>query len=83
MTEQRLESVEVPKEIYNEMVRQIEWLECLEAAGVDNWAGVVNNFRRLVFIVTLKVWLIWSVELVGIIRCRSKEKKNHEAKRFL
>lgn len=40
MTEQRLESVEVPKEIYNEMVRQIEWLECLEAAGVDNWEGI-------------------------------------------
>lgn len=31
--------VVVPVEEYDRMVEQIDWLTCLEAAGVDNWSG--------------------------------------------
>ena len=33
------EYVQVAKEEYEEMLTRIDWLECLESAGVDNWEG--------------------------------------------
>ncbi|MBU6231652.1 hypothetical protein KGP36_03205 [Patescibacteria group bacterium] len=32
--------VSVPLDEFLEMREQIEWLEALEAAGVDNWEGI-------------------------------------------
>jgi hypothetical protein len=34
-----MESVTIPKHIYDQMVSEVEFLRCLEAAGVDNWSG--------------------------------------------
>ncbi len=33
------ETVTIPKQEYNEMLNHIEFLNCLEACGVDNWDG--------------------------------------------
>lgn len=33
------ETVTIPQAEYDEMIERIEWLECLEQAGVDNWDG--------------------------------------------
>lgn len=32
-------SVTLTKEEYTEMEEKVEWLLCLESAGVDNWHG--------------------------------------------
>ena len=34
-----METVTISKKEYDEMQAKIEFLECLEAAGVDNWQG--------------------------------------------
>lgn len=34
-----VESVAVPVEKYKEMLERLEFLNCLEACGVDNWEG--------------------------------------------
>ena len=34
------EIVTVDKDIYDEMQERLAWLNCLEAAGVDNWQGI-------------------------------------------
>lgn len=31
--------ITVSKEEWDEIQSQLEWLQCLEAAGVDNWEG--------------------------------------------
>lgn len=33
------EKIEISKEEYVELMDRIDFLECLEAAGVDNWDG--------------------------------------------
>lgn len=33
------ETVTINKDEYERLLRQEEWLYCLEAAGVDNWSG--------------------------------------------
>ena len=33
------EFVAVPKKEFDSMTAEIDWLMCLEAAGVDNWEG--------------------------------------------
>ena len=30
---------------YGEMLKRLEWLDCLEAAGVDNWVGIEEAIR--------------------------------------
>ena len=34
-----VEMVTIPKAEYERLLKSVEWLECLEAAGVDNWSG--------------------------------------------
>lgn len=34
-----VEMVTIPKSEYDQLVRDSDWLGCLEAAGVDNWDG--------------------------------------------
>lgn len=33
------ETITIPMADYQSMVDRLEWLDCLEAAGVDNWQG--------------------------------------------
>lgn len=33
------ETVTLTKAEYERMLERLEWLDCLEAAGVDNWEG--------------------------------------------
>jgi hypothetical protein len=33
------ETVTITKKEYEQLLRDSEWLSCLEAAGVDNWQG--------------------------------------------
>lgn len=32
--------ITIPMEEYENMVERLNWLDCLEAAGVDNWQGI-------------------------------------------
>jgi len=34
------ETVTISKREYLQLVKDSEWLACLEAAGVDNWIGI-------------------------------------------
>ena len=38
------ETITISKAEYNEMQERIFWLECLEAAGVDNWQGIEKAY---------------------------------------
>lgn len=38
MTEEEL--VTIPKKEYERLLEREDWLQCLEAAGVDNWQGM-------------------------------------------
>ena len=40
MGDQNIEFVKIPFAEYEKMQNRISWLECLEAAGVDNWEGI-------------------------------------------
>lgn len=31
--------VTIPRREYEQLIKESEWLACLEAAGVDNWEG--------------------------------------------
>jgi len=33
------EMITITKKEYDRLIEREEWLECLEAAGVDNWQG--------------------------------------------
>jgi hypothetical protein len=33
------ETIEILRAEYDALVEQVEWLDCLNAAGVDNWEG--------------------------------------------
>lgn len=39
------EMITITKEEYDDLIARVEWLECLEAAGVDNWNGFEEAFR--------------------------------------
>jgi hypothetical protein len=34
-----METITIPKEEYDKLVRDAQWLQALENAGVDNWEG--------------------------------------------
>lgn len=36
------EMVTITKAEYEAMQKRLVWLDCLEAAGVDNWQGIVE-----------------------------------------
>jgi hypothetical protein len=35
-----IETVTIPKSQYERLLKDSDWLGCLEAAGVDNWQGI-------------------------------------------
>ncbi|KKN98885.1 hypothetical protein LCGC14_0141260 [marine sediment metagenome] len=35
----KIEMISIPITTYNQLIKDREWLEALEAAGVDNWEG--------------------------------------------
>ena len=37
--ETKEETVTIPRSKYNQLVKDSDFLSCLEAAGVDNWHG--------------------------------------------
>lgn len=39
------EMVTIPKSQYDRLVDAAEWLDCLNAAGVDNWEGIDEAIR--------------------------------------
>lgn len=39
MTTMAIETVTIDVREYQRLLKRDEWLECLEAAGVDNWSG--------------------------------------------
>jgi hypothetical protein len=41
------ETVTIPLWEYVNMKKQCDWLDCLEAAGVDNWQGIEEAIRIL------------------------------------
>jgi hypothetical protein len=42
-----METITIPKEEYDKLVRAARWLQALETAGVDNWGGY--EFAQEVF----------------------------------
>lgn len=38
------DTIEISKSEYDSLLQQSEWLECLEAAGVDNWQGIEEAY---------------------------------------
>lgn len=40
------ETVTIPKRVYEILVRQQKFLQCLEAEGVDNWEGYSRAYRE-------------------------------------
>jgi hypothetical protein len=34
------QTITIPVKEYENMVERLNWLDCLEAAGVDNWQGI-------------------------------------------
>ena len=34
-----MDTIEITRKEYDQLVKDSEWLSCLEAAGVDNWEG--------------------------------------------
>lgn len=40
-----VEMVTIPREEYESLLTRVRWLECLEAAGVDNWEGIDEALR--------------------------------------
>lgn len=41
------ETITISKERYANMVKRLDWLSCLEAAGVDNWEGISYAYELL------------------------------------
>lgn len=33
------ETITISKKQYDHLIERVSWLDCLEAAGVDNWCG--------------------------------------------
>ncbi len=42
-----METVTIPKAEYDKLLEDQEWLECLNAAGVDNWDGIDYAYELL------------------------------------
>ncbi len=40
-----MDTVELTRKEYDQLVRDSEWLSCLSAAGVDNWEGYDEAIR--------------------------------------
>lgn len=40
-----MSTVEITRKVYDQLVKDSEWLSCLEAAGVDNWEGIDEAFE--------------------------------------
>lgn len=41
------EEITLPKDKVEEMLEQLQWLEALEDAGVDNWSGIDYAYELL------------------------------------
>lgn len=41
------EMITIPKKKYDDMVERLEFLGCLEAAGVDNWEGFDYAYQMM------------------------------------
>lgn len=41
------ETVTITKKEYDDLLKDSEWLSCLEAAGVDNWQGYEDAIQML------------------------------------
>ena len=41
------EMVTITKTEYERLLKKERWLECLEAAGVDNWSGIEYAYEIL------------------------------------
>lgn len=39
------EMVTITKNEYDRLLKQVDWLQCLEVAGVDNWDGIEDAMR--------------------------------------
>lgn len=39
MQNNKEETVTIPKAEYEELLKELDWLRCLEATGVDSWEG--------------------------------------------
>ena len=39
------EMVAIKKNEYDRLVKAYRWLQCLDAAGVDNWAGIDEAYN--------------------------------------
>ena len=42
-----MDTVEITKKEYDQLIKDSEWLSCLEAAGVDNWEGIDEAINML------------------------------------
>ena len=40
-------TVTIKQSRYDDMKERLAWLECLEAAGVDNWQGIDEAFNMM------------------------------------
>jgi hypothetical protein len=45
-TVRKMEMVTIPKEEYEQLLRDRELLSCLEGHGVDNWSGYSDAFEE-------------------------------------
>jgi len=43
--EQKKEMISIPKDEYDSMKKRLDWLECLENSGVDNWSGYCHAWN--------------------------------------
>ncbi len=39
------ETITISRKLFDQLVKDQEWLGCLEAAGVDNWPGIDEAWR--------------------------------------
>lgn len=42
-----VDMVTIPKSEYKRLIEREDWLQCLEAAGVDNWQGMEEAIKIL------------------------------------
>ncbi len=41
------EKITITLKEYNQLLKDQQWLECLESAGVDNWEGISYAYNLL------------------------------------
>ena len=39
------QTVTITQSLFDQLMKDSEWLGCLEAAGVDNWQGIDEAYR--------------------------------------